>query len=73
MPGLSYLADTNILLRLIKSERPGISAGSQGCPRTQRRDANDSVYVPQNIVEFWNVCTRPPDPERIRPFAEGGG
>ena len=35
MPGLFYLADTNILLRLIKSNDPEFLAGSQGCPRTQ--------------------------------------
>jgi predicted nucleic acid-binding protein len=52
------LLDTNILLRFANSadpEYPMVRAavealGDRGTP---------ACFVPQNLVEFWNVCTRP--------------
>lgn len=55
---LAHLLDTSILLRLAKRDNPEhpvivaamdvlIEAGADLC------------YAPQNVVEFWNVLTRP--------------
>ena len=60
MPGLLYLADTNILLRLVKSDDPEFSI-VRGAVRALKGRGERLCYVPQNIVEFWNVCTRPAD------------
>jgi predicted nucleic acid-binding protein len=60
MAGVSYLADTNILLRLIKSNDPEFPL-ARGAIRTLKARGERVCYVPQNIVEFWNVCTRPAD------------
>jgi len=54
----AYLLDTNNLVRIVKrddAERPLII-------RAIQRLAEEGVelcYVPQNIVELWNVLTRP--------------
>lgn len=55
---MPFLADTNILLRLAEPHDPDY---------TIVRDAVDTLvgrgeelcYTAQNLVEFWNVCTRP--------------
>lgn len=55
---MPFLADTNTLLRLVQPKDPDYpvvrtalevlwAAGNQPC------------YASQNLVEFWNVCTRP--------------
>ncbi|MBE9005151.1 type II toxin-antitoxin system VapC family toxin [Fortiea sp. LEGE XX443] len=55
---MSYLVDTNILLRLVQKNSPMH-------PETQRaifrlKQQSELLYiVPQNIIEFWAVCTRP--------------
>jgi len=57
-PAPAYLLDTNVLLRLYKPSSPE-SPLIHHAIRSLRR-ANASLwYVPQNIVEFWNVSTRP--------------
>jgi predicted nucleic acid-binding protein len=60
MAGLLYLTDTNILLRLIKSNDPEFVLVRKAI-HTLKTRGERLCYVPQNIVEFWNVCTRPPD------------
>jgi len=60
MSGLLYLADTNILLRLIKSDAPEFPVIRRAI-RTLKARGEQICYAPQNIVEFWNVCTRPSD------------
>jgi predicted nucleic acid-binding protein len=60
MPGLSFLADTNVLLRLIKTNDPEFPL-VRGAVRALKARGERLCYVPQNIVEFWNVCTRPTD------------
>lgn len=56
----SYLLDTNILLRLSKRDDP-----RHGLVRTVldtlTEQGADICCTPQNISEFWNVCTRPTD------------
>jgi predicted nucleic acid-binding protein len=58
MAGLLYLVDTNILLRLIKSNDPEFPLVRRAV-QTLKARGERLCYVPQNIVEFWNVCTRP--------------
>jgi predicted nucleic acid-binding protein len=52
----SYLADTNLLLRLA-------DPGSDSIPSTalaRLLGQGDEVYItPQNFIEFWAVATRP--------------
>jgi len=60
MPGSSYLADTNILLRLVQPDSPEYGTIRQCTDRLWARGA-DVFYTSQNLAEFWNVCTRPAD------------
>jgi predicted nucleic acid-binding protein len=60
MPGLSYLVDTNILLRLVQSDSPQYGTIRECTDRLWARGA-ELFYTSQNLAEFWNVCTRPAD------------
>jgi predicted nucleic acid-binding protein len=60
MPGSSYLADTNILLRLVQPDSPEYGTIRQCTDRLWERGA-ELFYTSQNLAEFWNVCTRPAD------------
>jgi predicted nucleic acid-binding protein len=57
---MSCLADTNVLLRYVQQNHDmhGVAVAALdflfGSGETV-------VIVPQNITEFWNVCTRPTD------------
>lgn len=55
-----YLADTNILLR---SAQPAHPAHSDTVTATQLllRRGESLPVIPQNLIEFWNVATRPAD------------
>ncbi len=60
MAGTQYLADTNILLRLVKSNDPQFPLVRRAVHVIEAR--GDRVcYIPQNLVEFWNASTRPAD------------
>lgn len=53
-----YLADTNIFLRLAEPKHPMHTEARSAINALAAR--GDSVcVVPQNIIEFWNVATRP--------------
>ena len=57
---MSYLLDTNVLLRWAIATDPLNQAICTALLRASR--AGDAVYVtPQNIIELWNVATRPAD------------
>ena len=56
--GPRYLVDTNILLRLSKEDDPNYSLVKPATDVLIRNGIQLS-YTPQNISEFWNVCTRP--------------
>ncbi len=58
MPAEPYLADTNILLRLARRDDPHYRIVRAALQRL-RRGGSSLCYVPQNLVEFWNVATRP--------------
>ena len=55
---MPFLLDTNILLRSIDTAHPmNIDAVNA---ITMLRSRGEQIYiVPQNLIEFWNVCTRP--------------
>lgn len=53
-----YLADTNILLRSAQPDHPQYEAAVHAVETLF--DRGDTVcIVPQNLVEFWSVATRP--------------
>jgi predicted nucleic acid-binding protein len=60
MPDPSYLADTNILLRISRRQDPSYGQ-VRGALRALRSKGTTVCFTPQNLAEFWNVCTRPAD------------
>ena len=57
---MRYLADTNILLRLVKPDDSDYSL-VRTAVNALWSAGHDLCYTSQNLGEFWNVCTRPPD------------
>jgi len=53
-----FLADTNILLRLAEPSNPEYAEVRGAVDKLITRGER-LCYAAQNIVEFWNVCTRP--------------
>ncbi|MGH9917055.1 MAG: type II toxin-antitoxin system VapC family toxin, partial [Pyrinomonadaceae bacterium] len=54
---MRWLVDTNILLRHVESKHPMYTEAVTAVAVLLA--AGESVYaLPQNIAEFWNVCTR---------------
>jgi predicted nucleic acid-binding protein len=54
----AYLLDTNVLLRLYQPNSPEFSPIRRAVNSLHR--ANVALYyLSQNLVEFWNVSTRP--------------
>lgn len=53
-----YLADTNILLRFLLRNDPAYP-DIRRAVRILKTRREQLVTTPQNIAEFWNVCTRP--------------
>lgn len=55
---MSYLLDTNILLRSSEPSHPMFFSATTAISRLLKR--GEELYItPQNLIEFWNVCTRP--------------
>lgn len=55
---MSYLVDTNVLLRSVQSSHPAHGAASEAVRRLFA--AGETLYLtPQNLIEFWAVATRP--------------
>jgi predicted nucleic acid-binding protein len=55
---MPYLADTNILLRWVTPSDPQHSLAVASVKELQR--LGETVHItPQNLIEFWNVATRP--------------
>jgi predicted nucleic acid-binding protein len=50
--------DTNVLLRLSKEDDPHYALVRSATEALIEKQAH-LCYAPQNISEFWNVCTRP--------------
>jgi predicted nucleic acid-binding protein len=55
---MSYLLDTNILLRWSQPDHPLCALAQSAVNRLF--DRGEALYItPQNLMEFWNVATRP--------------
>lgn len=54
----AYLVDTNVLLRVARRGDPNYSL-VRAALRTLRRHGESLCYTSQNLVEYWNVSTRP--------------
>ena len=55
---MSFLLDTNILLRLVEPAHSMHAAALDASSALLAAD--EAVHIiPQNIAEFWNICTRP--------------
>lgn len=53
-----FLVDTNLLLRSVDSAHP-MNAEATIALTTLRQQGEMLHIVPQNLIEFWNVYTRP--------------
>ena len=58
MAGQLYLADTNILIRLVKQDHPEYPL-VRGAVTALREKGVRLGYTLQNMAEFWNASTRP--------------
>lgn len=56
---MSYLVDTNLLLRLAEPKHPMYSTVLNATDLLRKRGELLHI-VPQNLIEFWAVATRPP-------------
>jgi predicted nucleic acid-binding protein len=54
------LVDTNVRLRAIQIDNPFHVDGKRAL-KSVRRQKRQLCLTPQNVREFWNVCTRPTD------------
>lgn len=57
---MSYLVDTNVLLRLVQKNHP-MRPDARRALVTLRKQNEELCIIPQNIIEFWAVATRPLD------------
>lgn len=57
---MKYLVDTNILLRLVQKNSP-MHLDTQRAILKLKKPGNFLCIIPQNIIEFWAVATRPID------------
>ncbi|MFN9675040.1 MAG: type II toxin-antitoxin system VapC family toxin [Microcystis sp.] len=55
---MSFLIDTNIILRLAQPEHPMCSEALNALSVLRQREEN-SYLTAQNLIEFWRTCTRP--------------
>jgi predicted nucleic acid-binding protein len=53
-----YLVDTNVLLRSVDLSHP-MNPDAVNAISTLRSNGEQLYIVPQNLIEFWNVYTRP--------------
>jgi predicted nucleic acid-binding protein len=55
---MAYLADTNCLLRWAQPQHPLYGIARLAVHELRQR--GEGVFItPQNLIEFWNVATRP--------------
>ncbi len=57
---MAYLSDTSVVLRLSQPHHP-LSSVVRKCLKKLEKDGEELVIVPQVVVEFWTVATRPTD------------
>ena len=53
-----FLIDTNLLLRSVELDHPMYTVATNALITLRRRGERLHI-VPQNLIEFWNVYTRP--------------
>jgi predicted nucleic acid-binding protein len=57
---MKYLVDTNILLRLVQKNSP-MHLDTQRAILKLKKQGEFLCIIPQNIIKFWAVATRPLD------------
>ena len=57
---MAYLLDTNILLRILSLNDP-MHPEAVSAIAILKMNHERVVIAPQNLIELWNVCTRPAD------------
>ena len=57
---MRYLLDTGVLLRLVHPP-DALHQRVRAAVRELRAKGHTFVAAAQNLAEFWNVCTRPPE------------
>ena len=57
---MAYLSDTSVILRLSQPHHP-LNSVVRLCLKKLETDGEELVIVPQILVEFWTVATRPTD------------
>lgn len=57
---MTFLVDTNVLLRSAQPDHV-MYGDAVGATDTLLGRGERLYVVPQNLIEFWNVCTRPLD------------
>lgn len=57
---MNWLLDTNILARSIEAHHP-MHEDAARCVEILINQSEVVCVLPQNLIEFWNVCTRPAD------------
>jgi predicted nucleic acid-binding protein len=55
---MSYLVDTNVLVRLVQPRNPQQTEADRALRLLQRQTESLGI-IPQNLIEFWAVATRP--------------
>ncbi len=55
---MPYLLDSNILLRVVRPADPHHVLVRTALQKL-RTQGERRYYLSQNLIEFWNVCTRP--------------
>ena len=55
---MSYLVDTNLLLRLVQKNSP-MHSDTKKAILSLKRQGELLYIIPQNLIEFWAVATRP--------------
>lgn len=69
---MAYLFDTNILLRSVDSNHPMYDDATNAISWL-RNQGQTLCIVPQNLIEFWNVYTRPTNKNGLGHTAEEAG
>jgi predicted nucleic acid-binding protein len=59
---MRYLVDTNVIVRAIHPGDP-LRVFAQQALRGLRSQNHRLCILPQNVAEFWAVCTRPAGPQ----------
>jgi predicted nucleic acid-binding protein len=57
---MAYLSDTSVVLRLSQPHHP-LNFVVRQCFKKLEKDGEELVIVPQVLIEFWTVATRPTD------------